>query len=316
MCEPDRYDRNDQNEGRATATRIEPGDFGNLTLCGAEGDTDWFVFDNPEMSTLTVSLQFIHALGDLEVDVYAGEEEVALNAAVNDGHSSDDNELVVLRDSPPGDYFVRVRGVNRPNVRYSLRVGIEERVYLCEDEADEPNEHIDEAVNLGRGVVERAEQWICLRSPEDVDTFFFTIPRDQSRVVASTFLVGDDGDLYLEIYDQNDMLVAETSNVARVYSKQCVSFPATEAIRAYYIRVVPLGINTVCAGVGECEVDADCAIEGGGGPDLVCNPRGQCEARGCIANDERLDYDLIIEQGDDCDAVGPATPGIQWPQVQ
>jgi len=318
VCEPDRFDRNEvnNNDDRGTATSIEPGDVGNLTLCGAEGDSDWFVFDNPELSTLTVSLQFVHAIGDLEVDIYAGDEEVALNAAVNAGHSSDDNELVVLSDSPPGEYYVRVRGVNRPNVRYSLRVGIEERVYLCEDEADEPNEHIDEAVNLGRGAVNRSEQWICLRSPEDVDTFFFTIPRGEARVVASTFLVGDDGDLYLEIYDQNDMLVAETSNVARVYSKQCVSFPETQAIRAYYVRVVPLGINTVCAGVGECEVDADCAVEGGGGPDLVCNARGQCEARGCIANDERLDYDLIIEDGDDCDAVGPQTPGVQWPRVE
>ena len=104
--------------------------------------------------------------------------------------------------------------------------------------------------------------------------------------------------------------------MARVYSKQCVSFPASNDIRAYYIRVVPLGINTVCAGQGECNVDADCELEDGGGPDLVCNPRGRCEARGCIANDERLDYELIIEQGDDCDAVGPQTPGIQWPRVE
>ena len=99
------------------------------------------------------------------------------------------------------------------------------------------------------------------------------------RAIATSFVYGDDGDLYIEVFDNDEMLRATTADIARGNSKQCVVIEASDANRTFFVRVLPLSINTV----GE--------------------------------DDERLDYRLRIANDDDCENIPPETPGVVWPRI-
>ena len=267
------------NDVRVSSAPIEPGRFEQLTLCGADGDVDWFSFETDSLATIEVAARFAHVQGDLELDLFYEGDPDSLNAELPAGHSADDDEVVRFENRAPGVYYVRVSGLNDPVVRYDLELTVEARVFVCEDDPDEPNAAFDEAELLGRNAVDREAQWLCVRSPVDMDTFLFTVPPGESRVVAASFVFGDDGDLYLDVFDDDEMLRATTSEVARGNSKQCVVIEPSDVNRTFFVRVLPLSINQV----GE--------------------------------DDERLDYRLRIANDDDCENLPPAAPGVIWPRV-
>lgn len=279
QCDPDLFDADARNDVRVAATGIEPGRYEGLTLCGAEGDADWFTFETDTLATIEVALRFAHVQGDLELDLYYEGDPVSLNAELGDGHSADDDEVVRFENRAPGVYFVRVSGLGDPTARYDLELDVQERVFVCEDDPDEPNTDFVQAELLGRNEVDREEQWLCVRAPQDVDTFLFTVPPGEARAVAASFVFGDDGDLYLEVFDDDEMLRATTSEIARGNSKQCVVIEPSDVNRTFFVRVLPLSINTV----GE--------------------------------DDERLDYRLRIANDDDCENIPPETPGVVWPSI-
>lgn len=279
-CAPDVFDAAARNDQRDAATLVEPGAIAGLTLCGVDGDADWYRFETDTLATLDINLRFAHVLGDLELDVYFEDDPVALNAESPAGHSGDDDERVILENRAPGTYFLRVRGLGDPNAVYDLDVRVAERVFVCEDDPDEPNTAFDDAVLLGRREADRAEQWLCVRAPADIDTFLLSVPAGESRVVAASYIFGDDGDLYLDVFDDDQMLRVTTADVNRGNSKQCVVIAASDVNRTYFVQVQALSINQV----GE--------------------------------DDERLDYRLRVEAGEDCEAIPPATPGVIWPTIR
>jgi len=279
QCDPDALDRAGPNDDRATASVVEPGRIADLTLCGVDGDVDWFRFETETLSTIEVAARFAHVQGDLELDLFFEGAEVSLNAELPDGHSSTDDEVVRFENRAPGTYWARVSGLGDPVARYDFEVTVQERVFLCEDDPDEPNADFLDAAVLGRNELDREDQWLCVRAPQDADTFLFTVPPGAERVVANSFVFGDDGDLYMQIFDDEEMLVATTIDIARGNSKQCVVIAPSDQNRVFFLRVQPLSINTV----------------------------GQ--------DDERLDYRLRIEEESDCEAIPPAAPGVVWPIV-
>lgn len=278
-CDPDVFDAAARNDERAAATPIEPGVIEGLTLCGSEGDADWYRFETATLSTIEVAIRFAHVQGDLELDLFYEGAAVALNAERPDGHSADDDEVVRFENRAPGVYYARVSGLGDPNANYTLDLRVEERVFVCEDDPDEPNTAFADAALLGRNPVDRQSQWLCVRAPQDADTFLFTVPPGQARAVAASFVFGDDGDLYVEVFDADEMLRATTADVARGNSKQCVVIEPTDVNRTFFVRVHPLSINTV----GE--------------------------------DDERLDYRLRIADDDDCENIEPLAPGVVWPRI-
>lgn len=279
QCAPDVFDGEARNDDRGSAAAIDPGAYAGLTLCGADGDADWFRFEIDTLAAIEVALRFAHVQGDLELDLFFEDDPVSLNAELPDGHSADDDEVVRFENRAPGVYYVRVGGLGDPTAAYDLELTVDERIFVCEDDPDEPNAAFDDAELLGRNEVDRQTQWLCVRAPQDWDTFLFTVPPGEARTVATSFVYGDDGDLYLEVFDSDEMLRATTADVARGNSKQCVVIEASDANRTFFARVLPLSINTV----GE--------------------------------DDERLDYRLRVAIGDDCEALPPATPGVNWPRV-
>lgn len=278
-CPADRFDRLQPNENRAQARRIEPGVLDNLILCGGDGDEDWYVFQVDGVADLTIAIEFDQLQADLELDVYREGQDDAENVDAVGGHSHSDDELVELNDRLPGRYFVRVSALNPDHAFYSLRVEIDERVFVCEDDPDESNDAFDDAVDLGEALVERDSQWLCDRVPADVDTFRIDVAGNVTRTIAAQFLFGDDGDLALDVYDAEGMLVGTTSGVSRNNSKQCIVIEPFGGDRVIYFQVVSLAINRI------------------------------------NDDDERLDYTLVVQDGETCDDIEPPTPGVAWPSV-
>jgi hypothetical protein len=279
-CDDDRYDAQNNNNARDNASLLDLGTHRDLSLCGAAGDEDWFRFTVDSEADITTSIRFAHAQGDLDLELFYENEVGALNRALRAGHSNDDDETISLGNRPPGDYFLRVRSIGPSNVRYSLEIGVEERVFLCVDDPDEPNGSFEESTELGNNLVDRelGSQWICERNPADEDTFHIVVPQGASRTIATSFLFGDDGDQFIQLFDADNMALLSTADIQRGNSKQCIVIPADNNIaRGFFVRVVPLAINRI------------------------------------QQDDERLDYQLIIRAGEDCDSIEPETPGVDWP---
>ena len=70
LCTPDRFDVAGGNELQANATAIGSGRQVNLTLCGLDGDEDWYVVTLDTIADLTLTLDFTFAQGNLDVDIY------------------------------------------------------------------------------------------------------------------------------------------------------------------------------------------------------------------------------------------------------
>ncbi|MCA9540059.1 MAG: PPC domain-containing protein, partial [Myxococcales bacterium] len=278
VCPPDRFEAAPGNATREGARPIEAGEYADLTLCGQSGDEDWFSFQVDGLADVQAAIRFSHLRGDLELDMYYEDLPRSLNAELPDGHSATDDEVVHFVNRAPGTYYLRVRGLADPNVRYRLELTIDERVFVCEDDPDEPNDDFADAVLVGQQV-DRETQWLCVRAPNDADIFQLLVPAGQSIVAATSFVFGDDGDLYLEAYDDAEMLRATTAEVARGNSKQCIIFDPVDRNRLFYLRISALSINQV------------------------------------QEDDERLDYRLRVQPGFDCAAIPPDAPGVQWPHI-
>ncbi|MFO0551038.1 MAG: hypothetical protein U0271_21795 [Polyangiaceae bacterium] len=79
-------------------------DYCDLSICA--GDADWFKI---EMTTgFTATATFVHANGDLELEVYDGQTLDYLSGS----YSGDDNESVTVSGLPSGTYWARVFGAS------------------------------------------------------------------------------------------------------------------------------------------------------------------------------------------------------------
>jgi hypothetical protein len=278
-CQDDVFERGGGNEQQLDASLVQAGTQPDLTLCGADGDTDWYVIETDAEGTLTVSLNFLQSQGDLDVDVIREGSVLPENAGQPDGHGAIDGETVQLRNRPAARYYIHVYANGQPNSRYDLSITFEPREFMCSDDPDEPNNDSAAAEYLGVGQVNgRGTQWICDRAPRDEDWFQIDVPAGLLRTVLTSFTYGDDGDLFIEVYDADMLLQATTSEISRGVAKQCIVVEESVDPRTFFVRVMPLAVNTVLG-------------------------------------DERLDYQLYLLNGEDCDAVGLPAVGVEWPRV-
>jgi len=111
---PDRFEPNDTLQ-TATYAGVGPGvTLPELTIDNP-ADADCFQFTVLRTVDIMLTVSFEHEQGDLNVEVF--DEEGTPIAA---GESEDDNETVELLDLQPGDYHVRIYGVNGAANTYSL----------------------------------------------------------------------------------------------------------------------------------------------------------------------------------------------------
>ncbi len=281
-CPRDRFDQRGNNGLRENATPVSPNeDYEALTLCGVDDDIDWYCFDVDAVSTVTVSIESPEGGNTLALD-YFDPDGAHVNENEGQGHRQGDRQEVSYNQQLPGRYCVRVTSVFGNN-RYTLRVDVNERVFVCEDdpdEGDEGNDRRGDAVALPDGEFDREAQWLCHRIPAEEDWFVLDVPANQERILVTSFVFGDDGDLFIEAYGDDDMLLASTINVGRNISKQCMVIAPAPGDRLLWFKVAPLNINLI------------------------------------LEDDERLDYDLHVRDSQDCEEVGVASGDIVWPVIE
>ncbi len=229
-CLDDRFENAGRNDGRESADPLVLGDqalaVADLNLCNSDapgGDADWFTFDLDAEGRLQVDLTFASADGDIDLEVFRGEERIGT------GDSGDDNETVAV-DAGPGTYYVVVSSFFGAENTYDLRIEHTERVE-CDPDQLEDNDHQGEATGADVGLDE--DVWIC-QFPDDEDWYELTAPPGESRTFHVDFLRNDDGWLTVDAHDQNGVYV-DTSD--RNVNGQCIVVDATDEGSTWYFAV-------------------------------------------------------------------------------
>ncbi|MGB0648143.1 MAG: hypothetical protein ACPGQS_13250, partial [Bradymonadia bacterium] len=257
QCSEDQYEVPQDNNVAARASELGAGVYQNLSICGADSDTDWFKFELTEETTIDVSLDFDYRQGNLDLLVYYQppieadgtirldvEPENAFQGRIDNVAAQSNGERVVLENSIPGQYYVRVKGTNRPTVGYDLSLVLTERVYQCEPIDD--TELLQNAENLGQTApVVRDEDYLCYRPfPGDGASYQLPVPPNSRRTI-STHINPDRGKLYINLLDADGMMLTNTQEfVVTESGTHCVEIDDRAEFSFYYVQVLPWSIST------------------------------------------------------------------------
>ncbi len=96
----------EQNDTREQARRIFTGDTEGLGLCQEANQTeeDWFSIDVSDAGTVSATILFTHADGDLDMQIFLEGNDQPLDSSLG----LRDSETVTLVDAEPGTYLIRV----------------------------------------------------------------------------------------------------------------------------------------------------------------------------------------------------------------
>lgn len=167
VCAPDRHEPNDT----AAAATSDVAPVESLTLCA--GDEDFFAIGVGAGEVIAARIEFLHARGDLDMELLFQGAQVAVSQGVSDV------EEIQHAASAPGTYVLHVYGFGGAANRYDLALARVPGPVGCVDDDLEENDNADEArpLRIGQGVSPR----LCPTDGAD----FFTLelpPQLQTRV--------------------------------------------------------------------------------------------------------------------------------------
>ncbi len=124
ICADDAYEQNDQDSTASVldlapeATFIESG----LAIC--EADEDWFVVDLAPPDIVTVTVEFTHADGDLDLDLYYLYEAAGQKMAFSHSQTDDESVTYEIVSGERGAYLIKVSGAGTEFARndYNLEI--------------------------------------------------------------------------------------------------------------------------------------------------------------------------------------------------
>lgn len=173
----------DDSSGTANNLALD-GSSTDARICAS--DADFYRVVVTDAGTLTVELTFLHADGDIDVELQ-GTDGVRIVAAAS---SNDDESLVQPVD--PGSYFVRVFGYNGAENDYAIRAS-----FLADPTgggtSGDGNDTLDAASPIAAGTPVSA----AIDATGDVDFYRF----DAATVTATLSFSHATGDLDLELLD-------------------------------------------------------------------------------------------------------------------
>ena len=105
------------NNTRQTATAVAPSNYLDLTI--TTGDEDWFEVDVCQGGTLSASIYFSDAEGDLELSLVS-----SADVSLDDSFSSTDDESVSYANASAGLYYLRVFGWQNAVNSYDLSISV------------------------------------------------------------------------------------------------------------------------------------------------------------------------------------------------
>ena len=111
-----------------------------------ERNADWFKFQSETDGLVSVSVDFEHDLGDIDLQVYQLEEDGS-RTVVGRSETTDDTEMVIIPEAIPGeDYYIEVYGyAGDTNPEYNLT--IDTPVIAEVEEEDKPEEIADDGID-------------------------------------------------------------------------------------------------------------------------------------------------------------------------
>ncbi len=200
-----------------------------LSLLPGEG-ADWFQFTTlaPGSSVHQAAIQFTHSQGDLELELYDSSERLLERSA-----TSNDSEVVSLRNLPAGTYLLKVTGFGgATNPAYSLRLNTP----IADIPADryEVNNTRATAANLGaiEGIKDYSD--LTIHTSNDTDFYRFeTKATGKAGNVVSAQFTHALGDLDLRLFNSSGELLASSETSRDTETISLNGRPAG----VYYVQV-------------------------------------------------------------------------------
>ncbi len=233
-CSSDAYEPNDYPD---EAKDVGDGQYPGLTSCG---EPDWYKLDLNQGDGLDVSIDFVNAVGDLDLWVFEpsafNSETLSCDNAVACSTTETDDEAVSIASvALTTTYYIAVGPYQQAHNDYSMTVHVSPAQQDCIDDAGEDNDTPEQASDLWDSGPNEGLK-IC---SNDDDWFQLIGFKDEVLVVDLTF-TNSDGDLDMKLYDEgvsvenmNEHMVA---SAATATDNERIEFtPQVDAI--YYLRV-------------------------------------------------------------------------------
>lgn len=209
-------DGHEPDDGRGDAKQLINDQPYEGRLCPA--DPDWFVLRSvPAGSRITLDLDFVDNLGDLDLEVYRANQVQPLLSSV----SVDDDERIVFDAPFGGDFFVRVFGKAADTNVYEIRAAIREGMGpTCLDDRFETNDSPLTPVQIGTSTGP-IDLTLC---QGDEDWFAFELEPGDAADIEIGFEPG--ADLELKVYEGpiTDPDVTPTEQSAGTNPREHVAF--------------------------------------------------------------------------------------------
>ena len=185
-CAADALEEDDVSE---EASDIAPGEVVAGTLCAE--DPDWYTLVLPADVSVSLSLTFDHAAGNLDLFVFADDGLTPVAASETDG----DVESIEFDVDEPGRYFVQVAGRGRSQGEYTLRVDGGPTAICPDDDRFEDNDTLEQSAVAGMG--RHGDIILC----EGDDSDWFQVPLAESQSVEVYVLyLAEEGQLEVDLF--------------------------------------------------------------------------------------------------------------------
>ncbi len=221
VCTPDGFEPND---AAGSATALQVGNYGALSLCG--GDQDFYSFDLLTGDPLEIQVLFRHAEGDINLELRG-----PANQVVASGVSTTDNESITLAAPSDGRYVLRVFMTQdlgpQPGNTYSLDLGLE-----CGEDRFEPND-TEATARPSTPPVGELNLAVC---PENDDFYAFNVTLGQEIRIEARFSDAD-GDIDLRLIEPSGTTAQSASSTS---DNETIVHTAEETGR-YVLRVFLFG---------------------------------------------------------------------------
>lgn len=185
------FDAYEVNNTPMTATRVEPGVYENLSVCN-NNRPDYFLFCADSGSEVEVSVDFVHADGDIDLTLYdVGPDGMGTRTELGSSATTNNREAVAL-NYVNGDrcflVYVQLQDRNSTANSYTLNVLVEagDPALAC-DQHFEPNDNAQQSVTAAANLLhivngEDAEgnpvpQTLdrCPNDPQDIDYYYLDL---------------------------------------------------------------------------------------------------------------------------------------------
>jgi hypothetical protein len=279
--------------------------FGDFEGQACPWDYDYFEVTTPAGAELRVTLDFVHADGDVDLELVDARDVVLAQSA-----GVTDHEEVTWCAGSDDPLYARVSGYAGASNHYAIAAETTGEA-CCPADAYEPNDTADSAASVPTRDV--AEGRAC---PHDDDWFAVDV-EEPRRIVIDLVFDHANIDIDGELYDPNGALLVAANGIEDEHVEVDAYVAGRYTLRVFgfgegdtgpYLLSVELGAPSPCGDANPCPAGLLCGA-GGLCAEAPCARAGDCPAGYlCPADDPVADGARCVRE-----CVEPADcPGTEW----